>query len=96
MTTDDIGGTVMASISTSTADHYTWGAGCDGWHMVNRPELSLIQACGPWPVQLRHQTKLTSEQYVTQKAWRQADAQMPYTGGSGRIPGSGSNPGGAA
>ena len=27
---------------------------------------------GPWPVQLRFQARLTSEQYVTQKAWRQA------------------------
>jgi mannose-6-phosphate isomerase-like protein (cupin superfamily) len=23
--------------------HYTWGAGCDGWHLVNRPELSVIR-----------------------------------------------------
>lgn len=27
---------------------------------------------GPRPVQLRHRTTLTSEQYVTQRAWRQA------------------------
>lgn len=28
--------------------------------------------CGPWPVQLRWKTGLTSEEYVTQKAWRSA------------------------
>lgn len=30
------------------------------------------QRAGPWPVQLRHQTRHTSEQYVTEGAWRQA------------------------
>jgi mannose-6-phosphate isomerase-like protein (cupin superfamily) len=29
--------------STSTAAHYTWGSDCDGWHLVNRPELSVIR-----------------------------------------------------
>lgn len=28
--------------------------------------------CGPWPVQLRHGTALTSEEYVRQQGWRQA------------------------
>lgn len=31
--------------------------------------------CGPWPVQLRHQTALTSEEYVRQQGWRQASLE---------------------
>lgn len=30
-------------ISTNTAEHYTWGDGCDGWHLVRTPELSVIE-----------------------------------------------------
>lgn len=31
-----------------------------------------VGACGPRPVQLRHHTTLTSEQYITEEGWRQA------------------------
>lgn len=30
-------------ISASTAEHYTWGNGCDGWHLVRTAELSIIE-----------------------------------------------------
>jgi mannose-6-phosphate isomerase-like protein (cupin superfamily) len=30
-------------ISTKTAEHYTWGANCDGWHLVKTPDLSVIE-----------------------------------------------------
>jgi uncharacterized cupin superfamily protein len=30
-------------ISTATAEHYTWGAACDGWHLLRSAELSVIQ-----------------------------------------------------
>jgi mannose-6-phosphate isomerase-like protein (cupin superfamily) len=30
-------------IDTSTAEHYTWGSACDGWRLVNHPDLSVIQ-----------------------------------------------------
>lgn len=29
--------------STSTAQHYTWGEGCDGWHLVKAAGLSVIE-----------------------------------------------------
>jgi len=29
--------------SIATAEHYTWGANCDGWHLVRTAELSVIQ-----------------------------------------------------
>lgn len=28
---------------TSTAEHYTWGDVCDGWHLLMDPALSVIQ-----------------------------------------------------
>jgi mannose-6-phosphate isomerase-like protein (cupin superfamily) len=30
-------------IDTSTAEHYTWGDGCDGWHLLNDENLNIIQ-----------------------------------------------------
>lgn len=30
-------------IDKHRASHYAWGKGCDGWHLVNTPELSVIQ-----------------------------------------------------
>jgi quercetin dioxygenase-like cupin family protein len=30
-------------ISTETANHYQWGEGCDGWHLVRTDALSVIQ-----------------------------------------------------
>ncbi|MDO7851483.1 cupin domain-containing protein [Hymenobacter convexus] len=29
--------------STRTAKHYTWGAACDGWHLLKSDSLSVIQ-----------------------------------------------------
>lgn len=30
-------------VSPASAEHYAWGAGCDGWHLVRAPGLSVIQ-----------------------------------------------------
>jgi mannose-6-phosphate isomerase-like protein (cupin superfamily) len=30
-------------ISRETADHYVWGNGCDGWHLLKSPNLSVIE-----------------------------------------------------
>lgn len=27
----------------ATADYYTWGGVCDGWHLLKHPDLSVIQ-----------------------------------------------------
>ncbi len=32
----------MEPVDRSTAEHYTWGGGCDGWHLVKRGDLSVI------------------------------------------------------
>jgi mannose-6-phosphate isomerase-like protein (cupin superfamily) len=33
----------MTTIDTSTAEHYTWGKECDGWHLVRTDALSVIE-----------------------------------------------------
>jgi mannose-6-phosphate isomerase-like protein (cupin superfamily) len=30
-------------ISKETAEHYTWGQNCDGWHLLKSDSLSIIQ-----------------------------------------------------
>jgi len=30
-------------ISTEKAEHYLWGGNCDGWHLLKRDDMSVIQ-----------------------------------------------------
>ncbi|MEW6367306.1 MAG: cupin domain-containing protein [Acidobacteriota bacterium] len=32
-----------APVSISSAEHYVWGGDCEGWHLLKRDELSVIQ-----------------------------------------------------
>lgn len=42
-------------ISGRTAEHYTWGTGCDGWHLVKSDTLSVIEeAMPPDTSEVRH------------------------------------------
>jgi mannose-6-phosphate isomerase-like protein (cupin superfamily) len=42
-------------ISVDTAEHYAWGAQCDGWHLVKQAELSVIQErMPPGAAEARH------------------------------------------
>ena len=42
-------------VSRSTAERYTWGAGCDGWHLVRRAETSVIsERMPPDAAEVRH------------------------------------------
>jgi mannose-6-phosphate isomerase-like protein (cupin superfamily) len=45
----------LAPISALTAEHYTWGGVCDGWHLVRAPGLSVIQErVPPGGQEIRH------------------------------------------
>jgi mannose-6-phosphate isomerase-like protein (cupin superfamily) len=33
----------MKTIGKQTAEHYTWGDGCDGWHLARTATLSVIE-----------------------------------------------------
>jgi mannose-6-phosphate isomerase-like protein (cupin superfamily) len=30
-------------VSTDNAEHYAWGGVCDGWHLLRRHDMSVIQ-----------------------------------------------------
>ena len=34
---------IIKIISAANAEHYNWGDNCDGWHLLNNDELSIIQ-----------------------------------------------------
>ncbi|HSP15990.1 MAG TPA: cupin domain-containing protein [Thermoanaerobaculia bacterium] len=33
----------MHPVDRTAAEHYTWGNGCDGWHLVRDEKLSIIE-----------------------------------------------------
>lgn len=33
----------MTAVSISNAEHYIWGEQCDGWHLLKRDDVSVIQ-----------------------------------------------------
>lgn len=45
----------MAATGIATAEHYTWGAACDGWHLLKGDDLSVIEErMPPGAVEQRH------------------------------------------
>ncbi|MDR3448074.1 MULTISPECIES: cupin domain-containing protein [unclassified Dyella] len=47
----------MGTVSTGSAEHYRWGQGCDGWHLLAGDDLSVIEERmppGTWEVRHRH------------------------------------------
>jgi mannose-6-phosphate isomerase-like protein (cupin superfamily) len=34
-------------VSIINAEHYIWGESCDGWHLLKRDDMSVIQECVP-------------------------------------------------
>ena len=45
----------MEMIDRQTAQHYSWGDGCDGWHLVQTPTLSVIEErMPPGTSEVRH------------------------------------------
>ena len=46
---------IRQPISRQTADHYVWGGDCDGWHLVKRRALSVIEErMPPGASEVRH------------------------------------------
>jgi mannose-6-phosphate isomerase-like protein (cupin superfamily) len=42
-------------IDRRTAEHYSWGSGCDGWHLVRTAALSVIEErMPPGAAEIRH------------------------------------------
>jgi len=43
------------AISRANGEHYVWGDGCDGWHLVKSDELSVIEErMPPGTAEVRH------------------------------------------
>jgi len=42
-----MGETLSGPVSVNNAEHYNWGEGCDGWHLLKRDDLSIIQEAVP-------------------------------------------------
>jgi len=46
---------MRSAISRTVADHYVWGDGCDGWHLVRTDGLSVIEErMPPGAAEARH------------------------------------------
>ncbi len=42
-------------VDRRTSQHYAWGNGCDGWHLVQTPDLSVIEErMPPGTSEVRH------------------------------------------
>ena len=49
-------------ISKSTAEHYAWDDGCDGWHLVRSAQLSVIhERMPPSAMEVRHLHRSTRQ-----------------------------------
>jgi mannose-6-phosphate isomerase-like protein (cupin superfamily) len=45
----------MGTVSTGNAEHYRWGQGCDGWHLLAGDDLSVIEErMPPGVAEVRH------------------------------------------
>lgn len=52
----------MNPISTSNAEHYIWGGDCDGWHLLQSDDLSVIQErVPPGRSEVRHYHNLSRQ-----------------------------------
>ncbi len=46
---------IPTPISIASADHYTWGGSCDGWHLVCAAGMSVIEErMPPGTAEVRH------------------------------------------
>jgi len=77
----------LAVISRDNAEHYIWGNGCDGWHLVRDSNLSVIEECmpaGTSEVWHYHQTAQQFFFLLAGQAVMEADGQrIPLAAGEG-------------
>lgn len=51
--------------SFGSAEHYTWGDGCDGWHLVREPALSVIrERMPPGTAEVRHRHRAARQFFL--------------------------------
>lgn len=53
----------MEVVNIKNAEHYVWGDGCDGWHLLKSSDVSVIrEKVPPGKSELRHR-HIRSEQF---------------------------------
>jgi mannose-6-phosphate isomerase-like protein (cupin superfamily) len=58
-----------------TAEHYSWGSGCDGWHLVNQAELSVIrERMPPGTAEVRHLHRIARQFFFILSGTAQLEA----------------------
>ncbi|WP_310483335.1 cupin domain-containing protein [Chamaesiphon sp. VAR_48_metabat_403] len=53
----------MEIVDVSNTEHYLWGNGCDGWHLANRHNLSVITERVPAGASERSHFHILSRQF---------------------------------
>ena len=56
-------GPAIACVDRSNAEHYVWGDGCDGWHLLKRQDLSIIAERVPAGAREARHFHATSRQF---------------------------------
>jgi mannose-6-phosphate isomerase-like protein (cupin superfamily) len=52
----------MELVDKQSAEHYSWGSGCDGWHLLKTPALSVIEErMPPGRSEVRHYHQKASQ-----------------------------------
>ena len=58
----------MHKTSIKNSEHYNWGKGCDGWHLLKRDNLSIIQERVPAGAsEVKHYHKLSHQFFYVLK-----------------------------
>jgi mannose-6-phosphate isomerase-like protein (cupin superfamily) len=54
--------------SFESAEHYSWGEGCDGWHLVRELSLSVIrERMPPGTAEVRHRHRAARQFFLVQE-----------------------------
>jgi mannose-6-phosphate isomerase-like protein (cupin superfamily) len=53
----------MPVVSIQTAEHYTWGEACDGWHLLQGPNLHVIREAVPPGISERRHVHRDAQQF---------------------------------
>src|SRR5262245_40826453 len=73
----------LRSVRRDAAEHYTWGNGCDGWHLVRQERLSVIEErmpAGTAEVRHYHQSAQQFFYILTGKAVMELDGKIVELG----------------
>jgi mannose-6-phosphate isomerase-like protein (cupin superfamily) len=55
----------MPIVNRSSAEHYVWGSVCDGWRLLDRPDLAVIEErVPPGAGEVRHRHRRARQMFV--------------------------------